>query len=139
MEVVAADPDEVNRLAEEKAQALAAQRSADSTRDRDALQQRIEDLEELLDDAAQDQIANTQALAVQAVETCENLMESLFGKILFLPDKEYLPAKRIVESFYAKLGWVLENDDWPDENDWALNHSSDDADEPDEEEAEEDE
>lgn len=139
VEVVAADPDEVNRLAEEKAQAIAAQRSAESTRDRDAMQQRIEELEELLDDAAQDQIANTQALAVQAVETCESLMESLFGKILFLPDKEYLPAKRIVESFYAKLGWVLDNNDWPDENDWALNHSSDDADEPDEEEAEEDE
>lgn len=140
IEVTAVDPDEVNRLAEEKAQALAAQRSADSTRDRDALQQRIEELEELLDDAAQDQIANTQALAVQAVETCESLMISLFGKILFLPDKEYLPAKRIVESFYAKLGWVLENDDWPDENDWALNHSGDESDdEPDKEEAEEDE
>lgn len=139
VEVVAADPDEVARMAEEKAQAIAAQRSAERTRDRDALQERIEELEELLDDAAQDQIANTQALAAQAVETCESLMESLFGKILFLPDPQYLPAKRIVESFYAKLGWVLDNNDWPDEDDWALNHSSDDADEPDEEEAEEDE
>lgn len=140
VEVVAADPDEVNRLAEEKAQAIAAQRSAKSTRDRDALQERIEELEELLDDAAQDQIANTQALAVQAVAACDGLMESLFGKILFLPDKEYLPAKRIVESFYAKLGWVLDNNDWPDNDDWALNHSGDESDdEPDEEEAEEDE
>lgn len=140
VEVVAADPDEVNRLAEEKAQAIAAQRSAKSTRDRDALQERIEELEELLDDAAQDQIANTQALAVQAVAACDGLMESLFGKILFLPDKEYLPAKRIVESFYAKLGWVLDNNDWPDKDDWALNHSGDESDdESDEEEAEEDE
>lgn len=140
VEVVSVDPDEVARMAEEKAQAIAAQRSAESTRDRDALQERIEELEELLDDAAQDQIANTQALAVQAVEACDSLMESLFGKILFLPDKEYIPAKRIVESFYAKLGWVLDNNDWPDKDDWALNHSGDESDdEPDEEEAEEDE
>lgn len=140
VEVVAADPDEVNRLAEEKAQAIAAHRSAKSTRDRDALQQRIEELELLLDDAAQDQIANTQALAVQAVEACESMIGALFGHILLLPDPQYLPAKRIVESFYAKLGWVLDNNDWPDKDDWALNYSGDESDdEPDEEEAEEDE
>lgn len=137
VEVVSADPDEIDRRAEEKAQAIVAQRSAERTRDRDALQDRIEELEELLDDAAQDQIANTQALAVQAVEACESLLRALFGHILMLPDPQYLPAKRIVESFYAKLGWVLDNNDWPDEDDWALNYSGDD--EPDEEEAEEDE
>lgn len=114
------DQDEVNRLAEEKAQAIAAQQTAESIAARGALQDRIDELEQLLDDAAQDQISNTHALAVQAVEACEGLIGALFGHILLLPDSQYLPAKRVVESFYAKLDWALDNNDWPDGDEaWA--------------------
>ena len=123
------DQDEVDRLAEEKARALAAQQAAESVAARGALQDRIDELEQLLDDAAQDQIANTQALAVQAVEACESLIGALFGHILMLPDTQYLPAKHIVESFSAKLGWALDNNDWPDERAWAWAQDQDDEDE----------
>lgn len=112
------DQDEVNRLAEERAQAIAAQQTAESVAARGALQDRIDELEQLLDDAAQDQIAGAQAMAMQAVEACESLIGALFGHILLLPDSQYLPAKRVVESFCAKLDWALDNNDWPDSDAW---------------------
>lgn len=133
------DQDEVNRLAEEKAQAIAAQQTAESIAARGALQDRIDELEQLLDDAAQDQISNTHALAVQAVEACEGLIGALFGHILLLPDSQYLPAKNVIEQFSAKLCFALENNDWPDPDtwEWAQQQEKEPAEE-EEEEADED-
>ena len=122
IEVVGADPDEIERranaLAEEKTADLEVELSAEKAR-ASQLEEQLEDVKEM---AEQSSAAFAIGMARRLSDSCEEMLARYFGDpALSRVDYDtYEDATDILRELGAKLAYAIENGDWPDQ--WPIEY-----------------
>ena len=122
IEVVGADPDEIERranaLAEEKTADLKVELSAEKAR-ASQLEEQLEDVKEM---AEQSSAAFAIGMARRLSDSCEEMLARYFGDpALSRVDYDtYEDATDILRELGAKLAYAIENGDWPDQ--WPIEY-----------------
>ncbi len=120
VEVVGADPDEIER----RANALAAEKTADLKVELSAEKARASRLEEQLEDvkemAEQSSMAFTVGMAKRISDSCEEMLSRHFADLARVDYDTYEQATDLLRELGDKLSYAIENGGWPDQ--WPIEY-----------------
>lgn len=120
IEVVGADPDEIERranaLAEEKTADLKVELSAEKAR-ASRLEEQLEDVKEM---AEQSSMAFTVGMAKRISDSCEEMLSRHFSDLARVDYDTYEQATDLLRELGDKLSYAIENGGWPDQ--WPIEY-----------------